>query len=61
MDIEYLKRPSGRKLLLMRSFMDKMTFNHAGNAVSLLKYRYQQFEVDEQNNAEAPHDETQLI
>ena len=31
-----------------------MTVNHDGSEVSLLKYCYQQFELDEQNNAEAP-------
>ncbi len=38
-DPEYLKRPSGRGTLLMRSFMDEMTFNETGNEVTLIKRR----------------------
>ena len=36
-DPEYLERPSGRGMLLMRSFMDEMTYNNAGNQVTLVK------------------------
>ncbi len=36
---EDLLRPSGRGLLLMRSFMDSVVFNQAGNAVTLIKRR----------------------
>lgn len=36
-DPEYLERPSGRGMLLMRSFMDEMTYNDAGNHVTLIK------------------------
>ncbi len=36
---EDLHRPSGRGLLLMKSFMDSVTFNHAGNEVTLVKRR----------------------
>ncbi len=34
---EDLLRPSGRGLLLMKSFMDSVTFNQAGNEVTLVK------------------------
>ncbi len=34
---EDLLRPSGRGLLLMKSFMDTVTFNQAGNEVTLIK------------------------
>jgi len=36
---EDLLRPSGRGLLLMKSFMDSVTFNQAGNEVTLVKRR----------------------
>lgn len=36
-DPEYLERPSGRGMLLMRSFMDEMTYNDTGNHVTLVK------------------------
>jgi len=32
-----LERPSGRGLLLMRTFMDEVTFNEIGNEVTLIK------------------------
>jgi anti-sigma regulatory factor (Ser/Thr protein kinase) len=34
-----LERPSGRGLLLIRAYMDEVSFNPAGNQVSLLKRR----------------------
>jgi len=34
-----LERPSGRGLLLIRSFMDEVTFNATGNEISLVKRR----------------------
>lgn len=36
-DPEYLERPSGRGMLLMRSFMDELTYNGTGNEVTLSK------------------------
>lgn len=36
---ENLSRPSGRGLLLMRSFMDEVKYNDAGNVVTMVKYR----------------------
>jgi CheY-like chemotaxis protein len=33
-----LERESGRGLLLIRTFMDRVTFNDSGNAVTLVKY-----------------------
>ena len=36
---EDLLRPSGRGLLLMKSFMDSVSFNRAGNEVTLVKKR----------------------
>ncbi len=36
-DPDYLERPSGRGMLLMRSFMDEVTYNETGNCVTLLK------------------------
>jgi len=35
---ENLERPSGRGVLLMRTFMDEVHFNQVGNAVTLVKY-----------------------
>lgn len=37
-DPEFLERPSGRGVLLMRSFMDEVTFNESGNEVTLIKH-----------------------
>lgn len=37
--VENLERPSGRGLLLMRSFMTWIRFNRRGNIVTLCKYR----------------------
>ncbi len=37
-DIENLERVGGRGLLLIRSFMDEVTFNDRGNQVTLIKY-----------------------
>ena len=36
---DYLERPSGRGLLLMRSFLDQITFNDVGNEITLVKRR----------------------
>lgn len=36
-DPENLEKPSGRGILLMRSFMDEVAFNATGNAVTLVK------------------------
>ena len=36
-DPEYLERPSGRGMLLMRSFMDELTYNDTGNEVTMVK------------------------
>jgi CheY-like chemotaxis protein/anti-sigma regulatory factor (Ser/Thr protein kinase) len=37
-DPEYLERPSGRGVLLMRSFMDEVVFNETGNQVTMVKF-----------------------
>jgi anti-sigma regulatory factor (Ser/Thr protein kinase) len=34
-----LEKPSGRGLLLMRTFMDEVVYNDAGNQVTLVKRR----------------------
>jgi len=39
---ENLSRPSGRGLLLMRSYMNKVTYNAKGNRVHLVKLRNHQ-------------------
>jgi CheY-like chemotaxis protein/anti-sigma regulatory factor (Ser/Thr protein kinase) len=36
-DLENLEKPSGRGILLMRSFMDEISFNDRGNQVTLVK------------------------
>ena len=36
-DPEFLERPSGRGLLLMRSFMDELTYNDTGNELTMVK------------------------
>ncbi|MBY0456810.1 MAG: ATP-binding protein, partial [Gemmataceae bacterium] len=41
-DPENLARASGRGLLLMRSFLDDVRFNPAGNKVTLVKVRDQE-------------------
>ncbi len=38
-DPEFLERPSGRGLLLMRSFMDEVTYNDVGNEVTMVERR----------------------
>jgi len=38
-DLEYLERPSGRGLLLMRAFMDSVEYNETGNSVVMIKSR----------------------
>ena len=37
-DLENLEKPSGRGILLMRSFMDEIRFNERGNEVTLVKH-----------------------
>ncbi len=44
-DPEFLERPSGRGMLLMRSFMDDISFNDKGNQVTLVKTRRQPVET----------------
>jgi CheY-like chemotaxis protein/anti-sigma regulatory factor (Ser/Thr protein kinase) len=39
LDADGLERASGRGLLLMRTFMDEVVFNDAGNAVTMVKRR----------------------
>lgn len=36
-DPEFLARPSGRGMLLMKSFMDELTYNESGNQVTMVK------------------------
>lgn len=38
-DPEFLERPSGRGVLLMRTFMDEVKYNSTGNRVTLVKRR----------------------
>lgn len=38
-DPEFLERPSGRGVLLMRTFMDEISYNATGNRVTLVKRR----------------------
>ena len=38
-DPEHLLRPSGRGIMLMRTFMDDISFNERGNEVTMLKCR----------------------
>ncbi len=38
-DPEYLERPHGRGLMLMRTFMDEVVYNEKGNEVRLVKRR----------------------
>lgn len=38
-DPEFLERPSGRGVLLMRTFMDEVKYNTTGNRVTLVKRR----------------------
>ncbi len=41
-DMENLDRPSGRGVMLMRAFMDDISYNETGNRVTLTKRRYKQ-------------------
>jgi len=41
-DPEYLERPSGRGLLLMRTFVDQIVFNNVDNEVTLIKHKHQE-------------------
>jgi anti-sigma regulatory factor (Ser/Thr protein kinase) len=38
-DPENLLKPSGRGIMLMRTFMDDVTFNERGNEVTLVRHR----------------------
>ncbi len=38
-DLEHLDKPSGRGLLLMRAFLDEVSYNGRGNEVTLIKLR----------------------
>jgi anti-sigma regulatory factor (Ser/Thr protein kinase) len=38
-DPMFLERPSGRGVLLMRTFMDEVRYNATGNRVTLVKCR----------------------
>jgi anti-sigma regulatory factor (Ser/Thr protein kinase) len=38
-DAERIALPSGRGILLMRSFMDVVNYNETGNRVTLVKFR----------------------
>ncbi len=38
---ENLEQPSGRGLMLMRSYMDVVSFNREGNSVAMVKFRKQ--------------------
>lgn len=40
LDVENLDRPSGRGVMLMRSFLDTVTYNQVGNEVTLVKRRF---------------------
>jgi CheY-like chemotaxis protein/anti-anti-sigma regulatory factor len=46
-----LEKPSGRGLLLMRTFMDEVTFNDRGNEVTLIKRRRLHHPVDRSDMA----------
>jgi CheY-like chemotaxis protein/anti-sigma regulatory factor (Ser/Thr protein kinase) len=39
-DPDYLERPCGRGILLMRSFMDEVRFSDGGRQVTLVRHRY---------------------
>jgi CheY-like chemotaxis protein len=41
-DLENLERTCGRGILLMRTFMDEVRYNDAGNTVTLVKWRHVQ-------------------
>ena len=38
-DEKNLRKPSGRGVLLMRSYMDKVEFNNTGSSVHMVKYK----------------------
>lgn len=50
LDSSNIMRESGRGLLLMKSFMDKVTFNNKGNRVTMLKYFKKSIEVFNSNS-----------
>ena len=45
---EFLERPSGRGLLLMRHYMSEVRFNDRGNSVEMVKRKGDQSHVDEE-------------
>lgn len=38
---EFLARPSGRGIMLMRAYMNVLEFNATGNSIHMIKYRHQ--------------------
>ena len=50
-----LERASGRGLLLMRTFMDEVLFNDAGNAVTMTKRRKEEEEKGRRGEGEQAH------
>jgi CheY-like chemotaxis protein len=48
-DPEYLERPYGRGLLLMRFALDEVTFNDVGNEVTLVKRKRPESEIPNKN------------
>lgn len=53
-DPDYLDRPSGRGMLLMRSFMDELKYNDVGNCVTLVKTAEVIQESDTDELSESP-------
>ncbi len=45
-DPEFLTRPCGRGIMLVRTFMDEVRFNTAGNEITMVKYRRQPAPTD---------------
>ena len=57
-DPENLTKPSGRGVLLMRAFMDEVTFNAAGNEVTMVKMRCSpDAEVEDDDDDDAQYEQ----
>ncbi len=53
-DPQFLERPSGRGLMLMRYYMSEVIFNERGNCVTMVKRRSDSREGAQEEEQEAP-------
>lgn len=53
-EVDRISLPSGRGILLMRSFMDAVNYNETGNRVTLVKFREETTETPASQEAQVP-------